>query len=124
MTHSQTVQLDTHTTIRDRYLRDPLPVRLGGLAANLARAKSFSTHSGNREAVLSLLEESARFLSWTNAELDVSLQTELAELQQLLMQWQVNWQIIWDTPEQRTGLATQAGHWSQLVLERSGLLNR
>jgi hypothetical protein len=30
------------TTIRDRYLHDALPIRLGGLAANLARIKSFS----------------------------------------------------------------------------------
>ena len=28
--------------IRARYLRDALPVRLGGIAANLARMKSFS----------------------------------------------------------------------------------
>jgi hypothetical protein len=27
--------------LRDRYLRDPLRVRLGGLAVNLARVRSF-----------------------------------------------------------------------------------
>ena len=29
-------------TVRERYLRDPLPVRLGGLAANLSRIASFA----------------------------------------------------------------------------------
>ena len=28
--------------LRSRYLKDPIPVRLGGLAANLSRVASFS----------------------------------------------------------------------------------
>ncbi len=50
------------TAIRDRYLRDEFPVRLGGLAANLARIKSFSDHPDHRDAVESLLEESKFFI--------------------------------------------------------------
>ena len=38
--------------IQERYLRDPLPVRLGGLAANLARVESFSNHAEHREYTL------------------------------------------------------------------------
>ena len=30
------------TAIRERYLRDQLPIRLGGLAAHLSRIKSFN----------------------------------------------------------------------------------
>ena len=40
---------------RERYLRDALPVRLGGLAANLRRVSSFAQHAANREAIESLL---------------------------------------------------------------------
>ena len=40
------------TSIRDRYLRDNLPVRLGGLAANLSRIKSCSIPVGPRQIQL------------------------------------------------------------------------
>ena len=43
------------TTIRERYLRDNLPVRLGGLAANLSRIKSFAAQDANRDVVESAL---------------------------------------------------------------------
>jgi len=46
------------TVIRERYMKDELPVRLGGLAANLSRIKSFSTNENSRETVASLIDES------------------------------------------------------------------
>ena len=54
------------TAIRDRYLKDELPVRLGGLAANLARIGSFSKNTGNAEPVGDLVSESKWFIEWTN----------------------------------------------------------
>ncbi len=43
------------TVIQKRYLRDALPVRLGGLAANLTRITSFSGNIANYDVVESLL---------------------------------------------------------------------
>ena len=37
--------------IQERYLRDDLPVRLGGLAANLSRIKSFSVNDASGDVV-------------------------------------------------------------------------
>ena len=54
--------------IRERYLYDSLPVRLGGLAANLSRIKSFASHDANRDAVESLIGESKYFIEWAAAE--------------------------------------------------------
>ena len=48
--------------IRERYLRDTLPLRLGGLAANLARIKSFSDHPDHYDVVENLLNESKFFI--------------------------------------------------------------
>jgi len=59
------------TAIRERYLRDNVPVRLGGLAANLSRIKSFSAHDASREAVESIIDESKFFIEWTAAEAQV-----------------------------------------------------
>jgi len=43
---------------RKRFLRDPLPVRLAGLAADLARVASSARHPTGAESVSAMLEES------------------------------------------------------------------
>jgi len=109
------------TAIRERYLRDALPLRLGGLAANLARVKSFSDHPGHRDVVESLLEESKFFIEWTAANAGADLQAELVELQLQLARWQRAWADIWADPVRRTAVVEEAGVWSRRVLEMSGL---
>ena len=112
------------STIRERYLRDDLPIRLGGLAANLSRIKSFAAHEASRAVVEGLIDESKYFIEWTAAEMDSDTAAKLMELQIQLARWQLNWTKIWSDPTQRRGMAEQAGSWSQRVLEISGLLNR
>lgn len=75
------------TLIRERYLRDTLPIRLGGLAANLSRIKSFAAYDAGRDAVESLIDESKFFIEWTAAEADSSVAAELVELQVQLACW-------------------------------------
>ena len=112
------------TAIRERYLRDKFPVRLGGLAANLSRIKSFAAHDASREAVESLIAESKFFIEWTAAEAEVNTAAELVELQIQLARWQYNWARIWDDQAQRRNVAEQSAAWSQRVLEMSGLVSR
>ncbi len=52
-------------SVKTRYLRDPIPVRLGGLAADLARIGSTSANPNNGRVVQLLLEEARRFIEWT-----------------------------------------------------------
>ena len=108
--------------IRRRYLRDSLPVRLGGLAANLARIKSFSDHSDHQDVVENLLEESKFFIEWTVPDVELEVQTDLVQLQLQLAQWQYRWKNIWVDPVQRAAVAKQAYEWSKRMLEKSGLL--
>jgi hypothetical protein len=108
--------------IQKRYLRDGLPVRLGGIAANLSRVKSFAEHEANREAAASLLEESKFFIEWTAGEAGPSIAEELVQLQLQLSLWQRAWEEIWQDPENRREAALASGKWSQRVLEMSGLL--
>jgi hypothetical protein len=110
--------------IRERYLRDRLPVRLGGLAANLGRVKSFSSHDANRQVVESMLDESKFFIEWTAAEAEIETAARLVELQLQLALWQRNWDAIWSDPSRRRQMAEQAGAWSKQVLDMSGLLHR
>jgi hypothetical protein len=109
--------------IRERYLYDSLPVRLGGLAANLSRIKSFASHDANCDAVESMIDESKYFIEWTAAEVEVDTAAELVELQVQLARWQRNWASVWADPAQRSQVAEQSSAWSKRVLEMSGLLH-
>ncbi len=111
--------------IRARYLRDATPVRLGGLAANLARVVSFSKKQEAAGAVSSLLEESRYFIEWSAPDLLPERMADvvwLIELGRKLTRWQVNWHTAQHDPAARAQLAAQAQIWSDEILKMSGLL--
>jgi hypothetical protein len=108
--------------IQERYLRDAVPVRLGGLAANLRRIKSFASQETGREAVASLIEESKYFIEWTAPEAHVETAAQLVEIQVQLARWQRKWPHIWLDSAQRQQIAEQSAAWSDRVLKLSGLL--
>ena len=109
--------------IRERYLRDELSIRLGGLAANLARVKSFSDHPDHCHIVESLLDESKFFIEWTALDAEPELQADLVELQLRLACWQRSWADIWADSARRAAVAEQANAWSERLLKISGLLH-
>ncbi len=108
--------------MRDRYLRDSLPVRLGGLAANLRRIRSFAVQESGGEAVVSLIEECRYFIEWTASETPIDTSAQLVDLQVQLARWQHNWARIWSDPIGRQRLAEHSLVWSERVLGLSGLL--
>lgn len=108
--------------LRDRYLRDPLPVRLGGLAANLARVRSFSDNAAHADAVAQLLEESAWFIEWAAPDAPGESQVALVACQRDIARWRLSWAQIWGDPARRAAVAERAGAWSQQFLSISGLV--
>ncbi len=113
-----------YARIKERFLRDPVPRRLGALAADLARIGSIASQSSNGDAVTDLIEEARRFVEWTAAETDIETAAELVDIQLSLTLWLAAW------PEARThaSLRSALGHsalcWSERVLALSGLLER
>ncbi|MFZ5921928.1 MAG: hypothetical protein ACOYY3_12815 [Chloroflexota bacterium] len=83
------------TPIRERYLCDPLPVRLGGLAANLSRIKSFANNEKNKALVESLIDESKHFIEWTAREAEIETAAKLVELQVELALWHIKLDKTW-----------------------------
>ncbi len=110
------------TAIRERYMRDDLSVRLGGLAANLGRIKSFSGNESNRNVVESLIEESKYFIEWTAPEAEIETAAQLVELQRELVRWQFTLAQLWPDSNHRKQLAEKSNAWSKQVLTSSGLI--
>lgn len=109
--------------LRTRYLNDSIPVRLGGLAANLARVASFSKKDDHHKVVTAILQESKWFIEWTASELNTADISELVQLQIQMAKWEVQSQKKWKNQTWRTELADQSRKWSQQLLKMSGLLN-
>jgi hypothetical protein len=107
---------------RERYLRDALPVRLAGLAADLARVSSSARHASGSEAVAQMLEESQYYIEWTAAEAEPEVAAELVDMQRLIALWRKAWPEARHSPAQRTLLSVQAKKWSDQVLQYSGIL--
>lgn len=102
--------------IKKRFLKDGLSIRLGGIASNLARLKSFSQMPNNKKAVSDLIEESKFFIEWTAPEASLAVQQELVDiqLQLALCQYSVK----------HKKIISSADKWAERVLKLSGLLDK
>jgi len=115
--------MTNRSQLRERYLRDPLSVRLGGLAANLARVRSFSDNPAHGDVVARLLEESVWFIEWAAPDAPPDMQVALVEVQRALSRWRLSWTDIWGDATRRAEVAERAGAWSQQFLSLSGLVH-
>lgn len=107
--------------LRERFLRDPLPRRLGGLAATLGRISSSARESSDPTNVSRLLEEAKYLIEWTAADAEPEIAAELVSLQTQINLWARAWEKTNQVKEQRTLLSVQAKHWSDRALDFSGL---
>ena len=105
----------------ERFMRDPLSRRLGGLAT-VGRISSSARQSADVTQVANLLDEAKYFIEWTAAETEPEIAAELINMQRLIVLWQKAWTQKDITPEQRTLPAIQAKQWSDQTLDFSGLL--
>jgi len=107
--------------LRERFLRDPLPRRLGGLAATLGRVSSVARKSTDPANVVRLLEEAKYFIEWTAAETEPEIAAELVSMQTLINLWLKAWETASQYKEQRILLSAEAKHWSDRAMDFSGL---
>ena len=107
---------------RERFLGDPLPVRLGGLAANLARVASSARHATGATSVAMMLEESQYYIEWSAAETEPEIASELVDIQRMVALWRRAWPEAQRSRIQCILLSVQAKKWSDQVLNFSGLL--
>ncbi len=111
------------TKKQERFLQYNIPTRLGHLATNLARIKSFSTDSTHPDFAVSLIRESLYFIEWTAPHMDIDQAAELVELGRTLTRWLFSWEKIRSDATALTQVQAEVGLWSQRVLDMSGLLS-
>jgi hypothetical protein len=100
--------------IKSRFLRNNLSVRLGCIASDLARLKSFSQLPNNQKVIKDLIEESKFFIEWTAPKAGLDIQQELINLQiQLAL---LNYSL------KRKKIMILADKWSKKLLKLSGLI--
>ena len=108
--------------LRERFLRDPLPRRLGGLAATLGRISSSARESSDPTTVVHLLEEAKYLIEWTAADTEPEVAAELVSMQTLVNLWLKAWDKASQNKQQRILLSVQAKYWSDKAMDFSGLL--
>src|ERR1044071_6413452 len=91
--------------LRERFLRDPLPRRLGGLSATLGRISSSARRSTDPNIVSNLLDEAKHLIEWTAADTEPETAAELVEIQTMITLWQRAWDEVSQNPKQRLVLS-------------------
>ena len=101
--------------MRERFIRDPSPVRMGNLASDLLRLSKWIQGRHTDEAIVDLMREIASFMEWSG---DLA-SPELADMQREICRWRR----IWPVEQARSLLAFRALQMSNRILDRSGLLH-
>ena len=102
--------------MRERFVRDQTPVRLGNLASNLLRLSKWVQMKQGDESVIDLMREIAWFMEWSG---DMA-SAEIADMQREICRWRRTW----PTEPARSILTLRALQMSNRILELSGLLEQ
>jgi hypothetical protein len=100
--------------MRDRYIQDSAPVRMGNLASSLLRLSQWIKKRHGDEAIIDLMREIAWFMEWNG---DFAL-AELPDMQREICRWRR----IWPIEKARSILVLRSLQMSRRTLELSGLL--
>ena len=104
-----------------RFQNDDIQLRLGHIASNLARVRSFC-NTAYKKAVEIVIDETEWLSEWTAAEIEPEQAEELVNIQVQLARWQLTLDNIWLDELRIAEIAQQAETYSQRVLDMSGLL--
>jgi len=102
--------------MRERFIRDGSPVRMGNLASNLLRLSKWIETGHNDEAIVDLMREIAWLMEWSG---DLA-SAELADMQREICRWRR----VWPVEQARHIVTLRAFQMSNRILEQSGLLGQ
>jgi hypothetical protein len=100
--------------LRERYVQDESPVRLGNLASDLLRLSQWVQMRRSDGEIVDLMREIAWCMEWVGG----GATAELADMQREICRWRRAWPV----ESARSVLALRARRMSERVLEMSGLV--
>jgi hypothetical protein len=112
--------------LKSHYLQGNQSAQLESLALNLIRIQTLAHNGTDEQIAQHLIRESQFFIEWIvlnlNLDTDLSLATELVDLQRLLSRWKLSWPEIWADESERQAIAALAQQWCHHLLHRGELL--
>ena len=109
-------------TLKERYLRDAVPARLGNLASSIKRLGYFIGKKKYDARVQELLQECRLFSEWSAPDAEYEMQAALASLLLELKNWQNDFKSANGADNWRAEINAACEQWSNRILELSGLL--
>jgi hypothetical protein len=109
-------------TLKTRYLQSNHATQIDSIVLNLTRIQTLANSSSDDQIAQHLVRESQFFIEWTvptiNLTTDITVATELVDLQRQLSHWKLHWEELWANPSDRQQIATQAQEWCQKLSNR------
>ena len=105
--------------LQRRFLKDPLSVRLGGVASDLSRLSGLaSTSDTDVQTLHNVLTELKLFTEWAAQDADYETQKLILSLQRTISRFDLT-----QFPLSCPTLRKETGKWSKKILSFSGLTN-
>lgn len=102
-------------TLKQHYLQSDRTSQLESITLNLARIQALANSEDDGQVARHLVRESQFFIEWTvptiDLDNDLSIATELVDLQRQLSEWKIDWETLWATSTNRATLVVQAQQW-------------
>ncbi len=108
--------------LRERYMRDEWPIRLGNLASTLGRVATAASNPKTLSTVPPSLRECMLFIEWNVHAMPHDILADFASMQSELGLWWKGWETAEQSPALRTLLSRRARDMSDRALELSSLL--
>jgi hypothetical protein len=111
--------------LKSRYLQGNRAMQLDSLALNLTQIQTLAQNGTDEQIIQHLILESQFFIEWTvptiNLETDLTLATDLVDLQRLLSRWKLN-EALWTNEGDRQTIASLSQHWCDYLHRQGELL--
>jgi hypothetical protein len=114
--------MEDRLTFEIEFRLNRLSVRLGRLASHFEQLSAGLQQDDHSGQCLKCLQECKFFLEWTGIDLDVDRAYELVQMQRQLIQWQRNWEQIWQAPTERLQRSQDLQIWGARMREMTKVL--
>jgi len=105
------------SSLKERYLRDPVERRIGNLASDFARLEWVCNHPKESDTLSDLLRQMKHITEWVAEGASLNIQETMADIQPRLSMWGLIWPRLGHQLQFRNAVAREAHAWSNQLLK-------